>query len=264
MRTFFAMVPIAVVSFAIAADDPKPMAKDDAKPMAKKYKAGDMTRPRPVVITPATTVGAPPSDAILLFNGKDLAHWKRTGKLKDGETDEVKWKVEDGVFEITPRVHGAIESREKFDNVQVHLEWATPAEVKGKGQGRGNSGFFLGGFGEVQILDSFENDTYPDGQAAALYSKWLPLVNASRKPGEWQCYDIIAHVPKLDEAGKVVKPGMITVLHNGVLAHHAVEFDRKFGAYAFQIQDHGNPIRFRNLWVRKLKGYDEPGLKSEK
>ncbi|CAN5441443.1 DUF1080 domain-containing protein [soil metagenome] len=230
-------------------------AADEPKPAPKKYKQADMTRPRPVMVTPGTN-GSMPSDAISLFDGKDLAAWKRTGKLKEGEEDKPKWTIGDGYFEVAKGT-GAIQSRDTFGDVQVHLEWATPKEVKGNGQGRGNSGFFLGGFGEVQILDSIDNDTYPDGQAAALYRRSPPLVNASRQPGEWQTYDIIAHLPKVDDTGKVTKPGIITVLHNGVVVHHAAEFNNKITPYSFQLQDHGNPIRFRNVWVRKLKGYDE-------
>jgi hypothetical protein len=243
------LVSLGIVAVALAA-------ADDPKPTPKKYKAGDMTRPRPVVVTPGATVGAPPSDAVVLFDGKDLAAWRRQGKLKEGDTDTPKWLVKDGFFEIVKGT-GSIQTRETFTDVQIHLEWATPEVVAGKGQGRGNSGLHLGGFGEVQVLDSYENDTYPDGQAGALYNRWPPLVNASRKPGQWQSYDIIAHVPKLDDAGKVIRPGIITVLHNGVVVHHAVESGGKIGPFALSLQDHGNPVRFRNIWLRKLKGYDE-------
>ena len=260
------------------------MPEAKAKP---KYKHGDMTRPRPKVVDPGTpaTVSVlgfgpsgtavlpdptqvmgsqgrparPPSDAVVLFDGKDLSAWQSGGKgKKDNPERQPKWKVENGYFEVAPRT-GTIETKEKFGDVQVHLEWATPLEVKGNSQGRGNSGVYFGGFGEVQVLDSYQNDTYPDGQAAALYNKFPPLVNASRKPGEWQTYDIIAHLPRLNEEGKVVRPGLMTVLHNGVLVHHAVEFAGKIGPYSIVLQDHGNPVRYRNFWVRRLKDYDEDG-----
>jgi hypothetical protein len=248
--TRIALVPVLGLIVAVA------LAADESKPMPKAFKSHDMSRPRPVVID-AGSPTVPPSDAISLFDGKSLSEWKRAGKLKPGEEDIPKWKIEAGVFEIV-RGTGSIMTRKTFGDAQIHLEWATPAVAVGKGQGRGNSGLHMGGFGEVQILDSFESDTYPDGQAAALYGRFPPLVNASRKPGEWQTYDIITRLPKLDDSGKVIKPGLITVLHNGIVVHHAVEFHGKIGPYALSLQDHGNPIRFRNFWLRLLRGYDEP------
>lgn len=221
-----------------------------------KYKPNDMTRPRPPVVEPGTA-GSPPADAVVLFDGNNLDQWKASGK-KAGEDDGPKWKVENGYFEITPR-GGGIETRRKdFGDAQFHFEWATPKEVKGKGQGRGNSGIYLGGFSEIQVLDSFENDTYPDGQAGGLYGKFPPLVNASRKPGEWQTYDIVTQLAKTDAEGKVTRPARITVFHNGVLIHHATEFSGKFGPFGISLQDHGNPVRYRNIWVRKVRDYDDP------
>ena len=230
------------VPLLAAADDPKPM-----------YKPHDMKRPRPAVVDPGSP-SRPPSDAVVLFDGKDLSAWKMARKQKDN-SDAAKWKVADGHFEVVPTT-GPIETRQAFGDAQVHIEWATPAEVKGSGQGRGNSGVYLGGFDEVQVLDSWDNDTYPDGQAAALYGKFPPRVNASRRPGEWQTYDIVAELAKTDAGGKIVRPARLTVLHNGVLAHHAVEFPKAFGEYRLLLQDHKNPVRFRNVWVRPLKGYD--------
>lgn len=235
---------VAFTSFVLFAQDPDP----------KKYKPGDMTRPRPAVVTPGSGTAAP-SDAVVLFDGKDFSEWKRAGKPKDGKV-EVPWKIEKEYFEIVPRT-GSIQTKQTFGDLQLHLEWATPTLVKGTGQGRGNSGIHLGDFGEIQVLDSFENDTYPDGQAAALYGKYPPLVNACRKPGEWQTYDIIAQLPRVDPERKVMKPGLITVLHNGVVVHHAVEFNRKIVPYSIMLSDHGNPVRFRNIWIRNLKNYDE-------
>ncbi|QEL13823.1 3-keto-disaccharide hydrolase [Limnoglobus roseus] len=225
-----------------------------------KYKPHDMARPRPPVVEPGTAstpekAGKPPADAVVLFDGTDLTQWKASGKKED---DTPKWKVENGYFEVVPRTGGMETRRKDFADAQFHFEWATPAEVKGKGQGRGNSGINLGGFGEIQVLDSFENDTYPDGQAGGLYGKFPPLVNASRKPGEWQSYDIVTQLAKVDADGKVVRPARITVLHNGVLIHHAAEFGGKFGPFGVNLQDHGNPVRYRNVWVRKVRDYDEP------
>lgn len=221
-----------------------------------KWKFNDNARPRPAVIdagTPSTleTPGKAPSDAVVLFDGKDLSKWQAGQGANSGEA---KWVVKDGAMECVPR-SGMIWSKEKFGDAQIHLEFATPSDVKGSSQGRGNSGVYLGGHGEIQVLDSWNNDTYPDGQAAAMYGKYPPLVNASRKPGEWQTYDIIIEMPKTDESGKET-PAKLTVLHNGILAHHAQDTGNKAKDFAIGLQDHGNPVRFRNIWVRKLKGYD--------
>lgn len=245
-----------MAAFALA-QDPKPPEKK-APP---KYKSNDMSRPRPKVVEPGTnstenTPGKPPADAIILFDGKDLSEWYRSGKKLDAPDATPNWKVENGYTEIKG---GGITTKRRFGDSQIHIEWATPKEVKGNGQGRGNSGVYLGGFGEVQVLDSYQNDTYPDGSAGALYGKYPPLVNVSRKPGEWQSYDIICQLAKVDDMGKITRPARITVLHNGVVVHHAVEFNAKFGEFQINLQDHGNPVRYRNIWVRKIGEYDEDG-----
>lgn len=206
--------------------------------------------PEPKVVTPGQN-GAPPSDAIVLFDGADLSHFN------GGE----KWLIKDGVA----TVHGGgVTSKRAFGSCQLHVEWAAPAEVKGHGQGRGNSGIYLQGKYEVQVLDSYENKTYYDGQAGALYKQWPPLVNACRKPGEWQTYDIIFDAPKFDAQGKVSKPGYVTVLHNGVLIQNHAElqgttawdrapaYEPHADKLPLSIQDHGNPVRFRNIWIREL------------
>jgi hypothetical protein len=238
----------------VVAQDKKDETKKDEK---KQYKSGDMSRPRPKVIDPGTGApadvpGKPPSDAVVLFDGTSLKEeWVTSAKKADDA--EPKWKVENGYAEMRG---GNIQTKRKFGSSQVHIEWATPKEVKGSSQGRGNSGVYLGAFGEVQVLDSYQNDTYPDGQAAALYGKLPPLVNASRKPGEWQVYDIIAELPQVDASGKVTRTARITVLHNGVVVHHAVDFG-KLGEFNILLQDHGNSVRYRNIWVRKLGEYDD-------
>ena len=242
------MIRLVLLFACVAAQEPK---KEPPK-----YKPGDTTRPRPQVVDPGTPT-KPPADAVVLFDGKDWSEWARTGKAADPVPT---WKIADGYAEIVPR-GGNIVTKKKFGDAQIHIEWATPAVVKGNGQGRGNSGVKLGGFGEVQILDSFENDTYPDGQAAALYQRFPPLVNASRKPGEWQSFDIFTQLSRQDEAGKVERKARVTILHNGVLVHHAVELPGKVGEFNILLQDHGNPVRFRNLWVRKVGEYDENGKK---
>jgi hypothetical protein len=203
------------------------------------------------VVTPGPA-GGPPSDAVVLFDGRNLEAWK----AEDG--GPARWKVADGHAEVRG---GGILTREEFGAVQLHVEWAAPAEVKGEGQGRGNSGVYLQGRYEVQVLDSFENPTYPDGQAGAFYGHAAPLVNASRRPGEWQTYDIIFHPPRADTAGKVT-PGSLTVLHNGVLVQDrtpvpgdatiAAKFAGVTPRGPLYLQDHGNPVRYRNLWLRRL------------
>jgi len=223
------------------------------------WKAHDNERPQPAVVDPgeAAPPSSVPSDAIVLFGGEDLSNW--TGP--NGK--EPKWKVNDGVMECF-RGAGFVYTKEKFGDIQLHLEWASPTTVKGKGQGRGNSGVFLPGGLEIQVLDSFENETYADGGAASIYGQYPPQVNASRGPGQWQSYDIIYHLPCFDENKKQVKPAVVTVLHNGVVVHHATEplgptswvHHKKYAPGITEgtigLQDHGNPVRFRNIWVRKL------------
>lgn len=207
--------------------------------------------PEPPVVTPGTA-GAPPSDAIVLFDGKDLSAWKG----ENGGTPN--WKIENGYAEVHG---GGIMTREEFGAVQLHVEWAAPAEVKGDGQGRGNSGVYFQGRYEIQVLDSYQNKTYFNGQAASFYGHNAPLVNASRKPGEWQSYDIVFHPPVPGADGKVT-PGSFTVLHNGVLVQDhipvpgdsttAAKFTGATPKGPLFLQDHGNPVRYRNIWVRKL------------
>lgn len=206
----------------------------------------------PVVITPGVQ-GSAPSDAIVLFDGHDLSAFKDEGG------GAPKWKVENGYAEVQG---GGILTKQEFGAVQLHVEWATPAEVKGEGQGRGNSGVYLQGRYEIQVLDSYQNKTYFNGQAGAFYLHSAPLVNACRKPGEWQSYDIVFHPPKPGVDGKTV-PGSFTVLHNGVLIqdHIAVQGDASTAAKfsgatptgPLFLQNHGNPVRYRNIWLRRLE-----------
>ncbi len=216
----------------------------------------------PKVVDPGP-VGGPPGDAIVLFDGKDSSSWRGA----DGGA--AKWPVKDGVLTVGAYT-GNISTKQEFGDVQLHIEWATPREVAGEGQGRGNSGVFLMGRYEVQILDSYINKTYFDGQAAAVYKQYAPLVNASRRPGEWQSYDIIFHAPAFDAQGKVTKRARLTVFHNGVLVQDNVELlgstSLKGGTApdtsvtytshppkaSLVLQDHHNPVRYRNIWVRSL------------
>jgi hypothetical protein len=206
----------------------------------------------PPVVAPGPP-GGPPSDAVVLFDGKDLS------KFRGQRTPEPQWKLADGVMETTPG--GGIFSKEEFSDCQLHVEWASPSVVKGNSQGRGNSGVYVMGRYEIQILDSYDNKTYFKGQCGAFYGHNAPLVNACRKPGEWQVYDIIFHAPKKAADGKI-QPGSFTVLHNGVLIQDHVPVGGNPTLAAplpgmaekgpLYLQDHGNPVRFRNVWVRPL------------
>ncbi|MDQ3329829.1 MAG: DUF1080 domain-containing protein [Planctomycetota bacterium] len=221
-----------------------------------EYKSG-IEWEKPAIID-AGDARTPPSDAIVLFDGKDLSAW-------DGAEN---WEIRDGYAVPT---NGGITSKQPFGDVQVHLEWAAPDEVKGSGQGRGNSGLYLMGKYEVQILDSYENETYYDGQAGSIYKQWPPLVNASRKPGEWQSYDILFTAPRFDDEQKLVKPGYVTVLHNGVVVQNHSEllggtfydqpphYEPHVDKLPMHIQFHGNPVRFRDIWVRELSERTHPG-----
>jgi len=242
-----ALVIGAVVSLAAA---PLKSAAQDAAPFPPP-------KTEPPIITPGKTNTDPPSDAIVLFGGRDLTRWRAS----DGSP--AKWTIRDGYIEVAPGA-GDITTSEKFGDVQLHIEWATPAVPKGEGQERGNSGVFLMGQYEVQVLDSYDNKTYYHGQAGSVYKQHAPLVNASRKPGEWQTYDIVFHAPRFDEQGKVIDRARVTVLHNGVLIQNNAEiygitYNDRPALYiahpaqeSIRLQDHGNPVRYRNIWIRRL------------
>lgn len=224
----------------------------------QELKPFDPPKKEPTVVTPGRTPSDAPSDAIVLFDGKDLSGWRSA----DGK-GEARWQVRDGYMEVTAKT-GDIATKQEFGDCQLHIEWATPAEVKGDSQGRGNSGVFLMERYEVQVLDSYNNPTYFHGQAGSVYKQYPPLVNACRKPGEWQTYDIIFKAPKFDEMGKVTERARVTVLQNGVLVQNNVEiygntWHDKPALYiahgpkaSLKLQDHGNPVRYRNIWVRPL------------
>ena len=246
-------------------DKPKLGYSDTPMQPYGKYRVHDGTRPQPVVIVPGTgstqeAPGKAPSDAVVLFDGTDLSRWTSDGK-------PAKARIEEGVMVISG---GTLLSKAEFGDSQIHVEFSSPNPPKGRDQGRGNSGVMIFGKFEIQVLDSFENLTYPDGQAAAIYGQYPPLVNASRKPGEWQTYDIVFTAPRFKGDGSVETPAYVTMLHNGVLVHNhvpllgEVEF-RGLARYKSHdtkgplvLQDHGSPVRFRNIWVREIKGYDQP------
>jgi len=227
-----------------------------------KWRVHDSSRPRPGSVTPSTcnapTVKAP-SDAEVLFDGRSMAKFV---SLKNGVAGEPGWKLADGYMEVIPG-NGDIYTKEAFGDMQLHIEWAAPAEVKGDSQNRGNSGLKISGVYEIQILDSYNNPTYADGQAGAIYGQAPPLVNAACKPGEWQAYDIIFEAPKFS-GDTVVKPAYVTVLHNGIVVQNheqilGTTLNANVGKYTahpdkpFMLQNHNTPVRYRSLWVRRLQ-----------
>jgi hypothetical protein len=232
----------------------------DAQPSLGSWPQHSKERPTPPVVTPGPSVSvAPPSDAIVLFDGSSLAKWT----MRDGSA--AKWRVADGAFEVVKGT-GTMATRDAFGDAQLHIEWMAPKPAVGTDQDRGNSGvFFGGGRYEVQVLDSYQNVTYADGQAGALYGQYPPLVNASRPPGEWQSYDIVYHRPRFDAAGKVVSPARLTVFHNGILVQDNAElvgptahtrrppYEAHPDRQPISLQDHGHPVRFRNVWIRDLE-----------
>jgi hypothetical protein len=228
-----------------------------------KWEIHDRNRPNPPVITPGTAStqdapGKPPSDAIVLFEGNDISKWV---SKKDGSP--AKWTVAAGYMEVAPKT-GDIQTKESFGDCQLHVEFREPSPPKGEDQDRGNSGVFLMGEYEIQVLDSYNSKTYADGQAAAVYGQYPPLVNASRPPGEWQTYDIIWHGPRFDASGKLTRPAHVTVIHNGVLVQDNVELTGPTGHHVrppykpgpdkapLALQDHNHPVRYRNIWLRPL------------
>jgi hypothetical protein len=252
-----ALVGGSIAYRAIAAEGAKVMSKTDPR-----YEVHDMKRPRPQVIMPGTEstqaeAGKAPSDALVLFDGKDLSHWEA-----EGGSGDAPFNIKTGYMEAAKK---SMQTKDKFGDIQLHAEWSEPEDIKGESQGRGNSGFYIMGRYEVQVLDSYKNDTYADGQAAALYGQYPPLVNATRPPGEWNVYDVIFHRPHFDESGKVTQPATVTVIHNGVLVqdhsvlkgatghHQAGDYTKHPDREPLHIQFHGNPVRFRNIWVRDLE-----------
>ena len=222
----------------------------------------DMNRPQPRVVQPGTggtdqQPGTAPSDAVVLFDGTGLSRW-RTDK-----GDPAQWKVEGGYVEVVKGT-GDIHTAQPFGDCQLHIEWRTPVPAEGEGQERGNSGVFLMGQYELQVLDSFDSQTYPDGQAGALYGQHPPLVNASRPPGAWQTYDVIFQGPRFAADGKLIQPAKATVFQNGVLVQNNSELTGPTAHKArppykqhpeklpLKLQDHGNPVRYRNIWIREI------------
>lgn len=249
---------LATIAAGVTSSQAPPPGYDDTPFQPDgKWRVHDSRRPVPVVVTPADMIAAaPPSDALVLLGPDgDLSRWQ----AQDG--GPANWPTSGGVVQTGK---GFIRTKAEFTDVQLHLEFATPAQVAGASQDRGNSGVFLAGVFEIQVLDSFENPTYADGQAAAMYGQHPPLVNASRRPGDWQSYDIVFVAPRFSPGGELVSPATTTVLHNGVLVHNARAFwgptaHRRIYPYVqstargpIQLQDHQNPVRYRNIWIREL------------
>lgn len=239
------------------------------------YHVHDSDRPHPPVVTPGAKPGDPPSDAIVLFDGKDLSKWRaqRSSITRSGAgaSDAPEWILKDGYVEAALKT-GDLATRDKFGDCQLHIEWSTPTPPTGNSQARGNSGVLLMGRYEIQVLDSYQNPTYADGQAGAIYGQWPPLANASRPPGEWQAYDIIFEAPKF-EGERLVKPAYFTVFHNGVLLHNRQQsmgpmVYRQVAKYtphpaedSLVLQNHNSKVKYRNIWIRKIGAYDTPEVK---
>ncbi len=219
----------------------------------------DIRRPKAPVVAPVDSAAPTPApkDAVVLFDGSNLDAWK------SALGGAAPWKVTDGFMEVAPGT-GEIETKGKFGDVQLHVEWASPNPPTGSGQDRGNSGIFLMGEYELQVLDSYHADTYADGQAGAIYGQYPPLANASRPPGDWQAYDIAFRRPRFDDSGKLLEPARVTLIHNGILIQNNEEllgrtswlqtlpYEAHPDKGPIQLQDHGHPVRFRNMWIRDL------------
>ncbi|MCC6316665.1 MAG: DUF1080 domain-containing protein [Gemmatimonadaceae bacterium] len=250
-------LPLATIALAL-------IASSVSAQSTQAWRAHDPERPKPPVVTPAETLGQPPSDAIVLFDGSNLDQWSGP----DGQP--AGWAIRDGYMETAPGA-GPLLTRRAFGDAQLHIEFATPSRVQGAGQGRGNSGVILMGLYEVQVLDSYENLTYADGQAAAIYGQYPPLVNASRAPGAWQTYDIVFRRPRFGADTRITSPARLTVFHNGVLVQDAeplwgpttwlqhLAYKRHPDTLPLVLQDHDNPVRYRNIWIRPLGDIARPG-----
>lgn len=253
-------------STSLAADAPIGY-KDTPLIPGTSWHVHDPDRLRPQVVTPAPTfshnAGAP-SDAVVLFDGKDLSKWQ------SDKGAAAAWKVQDGYLEVVPKT-GNIRTKDEFGDFQLHFEFATPEKVKGNSQGRGNSGVFIHGMYEVQVLDSYENPTYADGQLGALYGQSPPLANPAKKPGEWSSYDVIFEGPRFDAEGKITRKAAVTVIVNGVVLQHKKEYmgptkHKENTSYdgvkatrgTIELQDHGDLMRYRNMWLRPLGECDKP------
>jgi hypothetical protein len=264
IRQFSTLLPTGLLVI-LASTTPQADEREKVVEPKSGWRQHEMNRPRPPEVRPESTTVAipPPRDAIILFDGNELGAWQTP------EGRPAAWKVENGVLEVSPGA-GPIQTRQSFGDIQLHVEWASPAPPVGKGQDRGNSGIFLMGRFELQVLDSYNARTYADGQAGAIYGQYPPLFNASRPPGEWQIYEIAFRHPRFDAKGNLEEPARITVIHNGILIQNneepwgqtnwleAAPYEPGITQGPIQLQDHGHPVRFRNIWLRKLPTRSAP------
>jgi len=248
-----------VIAIAVVQPENRLVAAEPAAVPAKRWKQHSMTQPKPPVVAGQGSAGpaAVPADAVVLFDGKDLSQWVSDSGEPAG------WTVRDGFFEVKPEA-GSIQTRESFGDIQMHIEWASPDPAAGSGQNRGNSGVFLMGRYEIQVLDTFQADTYADGYAGAVYGQAPPLFNATLSPGEWQTFDIVFRGPRFSADDKLLDAAHVTVIHNGVAVQNNEPILGptswlNFLAYQphaheapIRLQDHGQPVRFRSIWVRRL------------
>jgi hypothetical protein len=245
-------ITFAAIAFFVYATT---QAQDIPAPPKWTHEMTEWYEPVPPVVT-AGEDKKPPSDAIILFDGRNLSQW--VGK----ENSDPEWQVKDGILTVVKGT-GTISTRQSFGDMQLHLEWRAPAEVVSKGQDRGNSGIMIQSRYELQVLDSYNNPTYVNGQAGSLYKQTPPLVNAMRKPGEWNTYDMLYTAPRFKDNGTLFSPGRITVLHNGVVIQYNTEFKgntpyvglpsyKAHGKAPLTLQDHGHPVSYRNIWIREL------------
>lgn len=250
---------IKILTFALLFVALFAVAQEEDESMKMKHQMTEIWDPEVSIVTPGEKVSDAPSDAIILFDGTDLS---REWTNKDG--GEPEWLVEDGCVTVKNGT-GIIKTKRVFEDFQLHIEWRSPSEVKGESQGRGNSGIFLQGRYELQVLDNYNNRTYRNGQAGSIYKQCPPLVNACKEPGVWQVYDVIYTAPRFNDNGTFFTPPTVTVLHNGVLVQNnsklrgPTEFVgipeysvKKHGADGIQLQDHHNPVSYRNIWIREL------------
>src|SRR4051812_19968379 len=269
MRTKISTFAVMVLCISLSVSaQPSPIPQSEAQIAGKpKPEETELWEPVPVVDTPGTDCGAPPSDAVVLFDGKNLDEW-----VSDKDKLPAKWIVDDGVLTVN-KAAGNIETKRRFHNYQLHIEWRIPANITGSGQARGNSGVFLASTGtsdggyELQVVDSYKNQTYVNGMAGSIYKQSIPLANPSRKPGEWQTYDVAWTAPAFNSDGSLKSPAYVTVFFNGVLVQNHFElkgetryigqpFYKSHGDSPILLQAHGDasqPISFRNIWVRELK-----------
>jgi hypothetical protein len=260
-RAGFAILLAVLAAFGIGCNGSQEMADAGVEltSLEDSVRAAVLTEvwePVPAVVTPGRA-GAPPSDAIVLFDSGDLSEWAAE------EGGDAGWRVEGGAMTVVTG-SGSIVTRRGFGDIQLHIEWRAPAEVRGESQGRGNSGVYFMQRYEIQVLDSYENSTYPNGQAGAIYKQHIPLVNASRGPGEWQTYDVVFTAPRFDADGTLLSPAYMTAFHNGVLIQNHAELrgptvwigEPEYEAHPDRVpillQDHGNPVSYRNIWVREI------------